>query len=153
MNMETNQEPRVSRWELGRSRTPRLVLRPRVLLGEGDNDMRYLLRWALRRDGCDVIESRNAEELLDYISTSAVDPDSFGPPDLILVDLDLPGHDPLDVLDAVRGLIRRTPIILIAGEIDERIECEARRLRIEAVFGKPLDIDHVRRLVRATVAV
>lgn len=145
-------QPEPLRANLGRDRTPRLILRPRVLLTEGDQEARSVLRWALRRDGCDVIESRSGEELLDYLSTSLIHREIFPMPDLIIADLDQAGLDPLDVLIGLRSRIRRTPVVLIAEDIG-RIRQATGSLTLVGSFGKPIDLDQLRAVVRSTVAV
>ncbi len=152
MQTETLREELPSPFPLGRDRTPRLILRPRVMLSEGDQDARSLIRWALRRDGCDVIESRNGEELLDYLSTSLLYRETFPMPDLIVADLDQAGLDPLHVLQGLRSRLRRTPLVLIAADV-ARVREVATSLQVVGVFGKPIDLDGLRAVVRASIAV
>jgi DNA-binding response OmpR family regulator len=152
MNVETSIEPRISRFELGRDQTPRLVLRPKVLVAEGDGDLRNLLSWALRRDGCDVIESGTSEDLLDYLSSAVMLKDSFPPPDLILTDVDTPELG-LEILGKMRRILRRTPLVLLASDLHGVVEAAALQLHAVHVFAKPVDLRAVRALVRATIAV
>ena len=143
----------VSRFELGLERTPRLIVRPRVLVAEGDSDIRTLLRWALRRDGCDVIESRTGDEMADYLTTSALCGDIFPPPDLILTDVDTPGTSVLDVLAQARPVLRRVPIVLLVENVLPGMEERLVGLGIKAIVGKPFDLDRVRAVVKGAIAV
>lgn len=157
MLIETNETvatptPPIPRVFLGRDRTPRLVLRPRVLLAEDDTDLRNLVRWALKRDGCDVIESRTGRELLDYIETSQTWRDVFPPPDLILADSRLSDMDGLDVLWRLRKFDRRTPLILLVERVTDEIRADAVRLGALAVYQRTVDLTVLRAAVRAAVA-
>jgi CheY-like chemotaxis protein len=132
------------------------VLRPRVLLAEDDADLRRLMRWALRRDGCDVIESQNGQDLISYVQTCWMCSEAFPRPDLIVSDVHLTVDaegppDELDVLSRLRSVDRVTPVVLLAERVDASVCEQARRLGAIAVCGKPIDLDHLRRIVRSAV--
>jgi len=70
-------------------------------------------------------------------------------PALLLLDLDLPDGDGMEVLDAVRRSARLNglPVLVISAAADEAIFAEARRRGAEACLSKPIDLQQVRRLV------
>lgn len=63
---------------------------PRVLLAEDDSDMRRLVARALRRQGYDVVELRDGQDLLGYLRSSMLRPGQFPPPDLVVSDVRMP---------------------------------------------------------------
>lgn len=89
--------------------------RPKVLLVEDDEAIRASIRRALAYDGYDVTEAANGELGLDLARTD--------PPDLILLDLNLPGIDGVDVCRRVRDAGDTMPIIMITARdaISDRV--------------------------------
>jgi CheY-like chemotaxis protein len=69
-------------------------------------------------------------------------------PTLLLLDLDLPDGDGLQVLDAMRDdpRLRTVPVLVISAATDEAILAEARRRGAHACLAKPIDLAQVRRL-------
>jgi CheY-like chemotaxis protein len=74
----------------------------RVLLAEDDPTLRRLLALILRRSGHDVVEARDASELLEALAGPLVDPraPAF---DLIVCEQALPGMPGLSVLAGLRS--------------------------------------------------
>ncbi|MDH4582082.1 response regulator [Pseudomonas sp. BN415] len=69
-------------------------------------------------------------------------------PSLLLLDLDLPDGDGLDVLDFVRSSPRLAmmPVLVVSAAVDEKILAEARRRGADACLSKPVDLKQVRRM-------
>lgn len=70
-------------------------------------------------------------------------------PTLLLLDLDLPDGDGLQVLDAMRRdpRLRAVPVLVISATADETVFSEARQRGAQACLAKPIDLAQVRRLV------
>ena len=69
--------------------------------------------------------------------------------DVIVTDVQMPGHSGLDVLRDIRRTEWSTPVIVISGFGDASTCCAAHRLGAAAVFHKPLDVDALRALTGA----
>lgn len=69
-------------------------------------------------------------------------------PTLVLLDLDLPDGDGLQVLDAMRQEPRLSavPVLVISAAADEALFAEARQRGAQACLAKPIDLAQVRRL-------
>jgi CheY-like chemotaxis protein len=69
-------------------------------------------------------------------------------PTLLLLDLDLPDGDGLQVLDAMRRTPRleAVPVLVISAAADEAVFAEARRRGAQACLAKPIDLAQVRRV-------
>ena len=69
-------------------------------------------------------------------------------PTLLLLDLDLPDGDGLQVLDAMRrdSRLRAVPVLVISATADEAVFSEARQRGAQACLAKPIDLAQVRRL-------
>lgn len=69
-------------------------------------------------------------------------------PALLLLDLDLPDGDGLQVLDVMRRhpRLQAVPVLVISAAADEAIFTEARRRGAQACLAKPIDLAQVRRI-------
>ncbi len=95
--------------------------RHRILLVEDDERIRASLRLAMRDEGYDVVEAATAEIALDVIATDQ--------PELLLVDVMLPGISGLDLIRTVRRT-SAIPIVIVTARDDSHdvvagLECGA----------------------------
>ena len=69
-------------------------------------------------------------------------------PTLLLLDLDLPDGDGMQVLDAMRlnPRLQGVPVLVISAAADEAVFAEARRRGAQACLAKPIDLAQVRRV-------
>lgn len=108
---------------------------PRVLYIEDNADNRMLVRRILMASDIDVDEIDNA---LDGIQMA-----QDNPPDLILMDISMPGMDGLSATERIRAIphLDRVPIIALTANVREG----DREMTIEAgcdgYIGKPIDVD------------
>lgn len=124
--------------------------RPIVLVAEDHALLRRAIRIALERDGYDVLEAANGDELVQAIEAATRD---GGPaPDLILSDQGMPGPSGLDVLGGLREAQWPLPFVLMSGTLDARTEARAYRLGARAVLEKPFDLAQLREIVRQALA-
>ncbi len=116
----------------------------RIALTEDNRVRRRLLTLVLMRDGHEVIETRDAVELLDLLAAGYVD---AGAPsfDLVICEQGLPDVAGLSVLAGLRARDRKTPFILITG--DEQVQTRARRLGA-VVLDHPFTLAGIRRAIR-----
>lgn len=94
--------------------TPGTPPGPLVLVVDDEHEVRAILRAALERDGFSVSEAGDG--------VTAVDRASERRPDLVLLDLGLPGMAGLDVLRALRR-VSDVPVIVLSGkgEVTDRV--------------------------------
>lgn len=80
-----------------------------VLVCEDEEALRALVRAALEPSGCEIVEARDGDESLDLARALE--------PDLIVLDLMMPGQSGLQVLDELRGEPRfeTTPVIVLSA--------------------------------------
>lgn len=113
-----------------------------VLIAEDDDEMRELLHAELRADGHEVYTVSDGTEMLELLSDVSQLP--FTVPDVIIMDVRMPGCSGLHILAALRAAQWSTPVILITAFGDPRLHAEAVRLGAAVVFDKPFDIDDLR---------
>jgi CheY-like chemotaxis protein len=132
-------------------------IRPRILLGEDDADMRKLLAEALHERGYQVIECADGLSVLNKLSSLLMAPEvatkNAEPFDLIISDIRMPGVTGLTILDGVRLFDEFPPMILITAFGDEETHAEARRQGAAAMFDKPFDVDDLLEKVEELVPV
>jgi two-component system, OmpR family, response regulator len=116
----------------------------RIALAEDNGVLRRLLTLVLMRDGHDVVETRDATELLDLLAASYLDAATV-PFDLVICEQSLPGLTGIAVLAGLRTRDRATPFILITG--DEEAKTRARRLGA-VVLDHPFTLAAIRRAIR-----
>jgi putative two-component system response regulator len=101
--------------------------RRRILLVDDDAPLRSLLRATLQADDFDVREASSAEQALEVIR--------FWRPELVLLDVNLPGLDGLSLCADLVGRGSDAAVILLTGE--QVSETTARLAGAKAVVRKP----------------
>ena len=117
----------------------------RVLLAEDDPDLRALIRSALARDGYEVVAVEDGAEVLDSLQQAISCPLTL--PDVIVMDVIMPGYSGLGVLAALRRANWTTPVIMMSAMSEPSISDKARALGAIAFFKKPFNIDDLRTAV------
>ena len=95
-------------------------MRPRILIVDDEAAIRDSLKMTLEYDGYDVMQAATGEEGVKLIEREA--------PDLVFLDIKMPGMDGLEVLQKLRHLVEITPIVVISGHADITTAVEATRL-------------------------
>ncbi len=119
-----------------------------MLVADGDPDIRRVLREALERIGCRVVDAIDGRQALDKLAR-----DEF---DLVLLDLQLPHVHGYDVIRALRdpSLQRRVPIIVLSGNLGEQQTLQSLVLGANVFLAKPPNpaaiADQVERMLRPT---
>ncbi|MGH9224534.1 MAG: response regulator transcription factor [Acidimicrobiales bacterium] len=102
--------------------------RPRILVVDDDKSVRDFLRGFLTMEGYDVDEATTGPLALDKVARV--------PPDLVLLDVMMPGQSGLDVL----AVLRRTsdvPVIILTAKDDETDRVVGLRLGADDYVVKP----------------
>jgi CheY-like chemotaxis protein len=122
-------------------RVPQAPLR--ILLANGDRELRRLVGLVLRSDGHEVVEAADGRDMLDAIASLVIDGDR--PFDLIISAQAMPGLPGVSVLSGLRARGRRTPFVLMTGH--PMVQAQARRLGA-VVLDRPFDAAAIRRAVQ-----
>ena len=102
-----------------------------VLLVEDEDQLRRVMKDLLEREGYIVAEARDGIQALDQVDRHA--------PDVIMLDLNLPGLDGYGVLSQLRSrpATRRIPIIVLTAKGDEDNEVRVFELGADDFLTKP----------------
>ena len=119
----------------------------RVLLAEDDRHIALLVELALEEPGVTAVE---------VVSTgpSALQRLATGPlPDVLLLDLMLPGLSGLEVLGRLRADARtgRLPVLVLSAQARAEDRDEVFRRGANAFLAKPFDVDELAQLVGSLV--
>ena len=113
----------------------------KVLIVDDQFGIRVLLQEVLSQEGYTVFQAPNGQKALELVKEES--------PDLILLDMKIPGMDGLEILRNIRRMEVDTKVIMMTayGELD--LIQEAMEMGALAHFTKPFDIDELRQAVRA----
>jgi len=118
-------------------------VKPRILVIDDEEGIRTSLKMALEYDGYDVMLAASGDEGVKLVEREA--------PDLVFLDIKMPGMDGLEVLQKLRHLVEVTPIVVISGHADISTAVEATRLGAFDFIEKPLATERVLVTVRNAV--
>jgi len=103
----------------------------RILIVEDQEDNRAILRDVLSRAGYDLIEAFNGEDAVRLAQNEQ--------PDLILMDIQLPGIDGFEATRRIKAIIdlKSVPIIAVTSYALSGDEAQARAAGCDAFVAKP----------------
>jgi CheY-like chemotaxis protein len=115
---------------------------PGILLAEDNPADVYLIREALKEHGvdCAIQTASDGREVLTLI-------DSAGPgwhPDLIILDLNLPRHDGIELLRKLRSTVElsHVPVVVLTSSDSPRDRATATELGATRYLSKPSNLEH-----------
>lgn len=120
----------------------------RICIAEDDADIRSVLRQSLLEVGHDVSVSNDGQSALAAVVAE--------PPDVLVLDLMMPGLDGFDVLDGLlmHGVRNKTKVLILSARNSERERLEGLEHGADMYLTKPFDheefVDAVDQLVNST---
>ena len=116
---------------------------PLVLVVDDDRSVRHMLTQSLEAIDVRVVTASTAEQGLASVSEHQ--------PDVVLLDIMLPGRSGLDVLRDIQAVDRRLPVIFVTADSGSSTAIEAMQLGAYDYVSKPLDLPQLNRLVLAAI--
>jgi DNA-binding NtrC family response regulator len=110
----------------------------RVLLIDDEARIRTSLKMVLE-PSYDIFQAADAQEGLDVFRKEG--------PDLVLLDVILPGTDGLAVLQTLRSESKMTPVIMLTGTKSVKTAVDAMKLGAADYLSKPFDVEELRIVV------
>ena len=103
----------------------------RIMVVEDDEELSDLLQYNLNRQGHDVVQYYDGKEAMDAMARER--------PDLLLLDMMLPGADGLEVCRHVTGTkeLQHIPIIIFTAKGSREDFDQARQYNVSGFFVKP----------------
>jgi DNA-binding response OmpR family regulator len=114
----------------------------KILIIEDDPDMRRGLNLRLRASNYDTVFASDAVMALAIVKREV--------PDLVLLDLGLPGGDGFVVLERMSniGVLASTPVIVVSARDPKTNEKRALDAGAEAFFQKPVDNEQLMKAIQ-----
>ncbi|WP_108668831.1 response regulator [Peribacillus acanthi] len=112
----------------------------KLLIVDDQFGIRILLNEVFQKEGYKTFQAANGIQALDIVTNQA--------PDLVLLDMKIPGMDGIEILKRMKKLNPDIRVIIMTayGELD--MIQEAKDLGALTHFAKPFDIDDMRKAVR-----
>ena len=116
----------------------------KVLIVDDQYGIRILLNEVLQKEGYDTYQAANGLQALEIVQENV--------PDLILLDMKIPGMDGIEILKRVKALYPDMKVIIMTayGELD--MIQESMDLGAITHFAKPFDIVDIREAVKKYLA-
>lgn len=111
-----------------------------ILVVDDQDGVRQLLQEILMNEGFEVATACNGYQALELINSEF--------PDILLIDMKMPGMSGLDVLKALQDREHKCLSIMMTAYGELEIIKEAKHLGASRFINKPFDIDELRRLIR-----
>jgi DNA-binding response OmpR family regulator len=118
-----------------------------VIIAEDHDDQRALFALACEREGFDVLEATNGQELVELIRAHH---DRGGLSDVVLVisDIMMPGLTGLDAREALTRDGVEVPFLFVSALSDPETRSRALTLRSLGLLVKPFELETLRRFLR-----
>ena len=113
-------------------------MKKRVLLIDDEARVRTSLKMVLEPN-YEILQAADAQEGLETFRKEG--------PDLVLLDVILPGTDGLAVLETLRTESRMTPVIMLTGTKSVKTAVDAMKLGAADYLSKPFDVEELRIVV------
>lgn len=111
-----------------------MVAEPRTILVVDDEDeIRQSLRGVLSDEGFAVLEAGDGRRALEMVRAE--------PPDLVVLDVWLPEIDGIALLEQIKALHPRLPVVIICGHANIEAAVRATRLGASDFIEKPFSIE------------
>lgn len=116
----------------------------KILVVDDQYGIRLLLQEVFSKEDIHIFQASNGKQALEIIKAEK--------PDLILLDMKMPGMDGLELLRRLRKFNTQAKVIMMTayGELD--MVAEASRLGALTHFTKPFDIEELRTEVMKQLA-
>ena len=114
--------------------------KPKALLVDDTSAFLMILNSILKAD-YEIFIATNGTDALETMRTAM--------PDVVLLDVMMPGMSGLEVLAAAKAddALKAIPIIMITGKTGDEDEEKGFALGAAGYIGKPFDVDAVKRLI------
>ncbi|EOR24124.1 response regulator [Bacillus sp. UniB3] len=115
-------------------------MKGKILIVDDQFGIRILLNEVFQKEGYKTFQAANGNQALEIVTREL--------PDLVLLDMKIPGMDGIEILKRMKKLNQDIRVIIMTayGELD--MIQEAKDLGALTHFAKPFDIDDLREAVK-----
>lgn len=114
----------------------------RILVADDDAVVIHLIRSGLREKGWQVEVAADAMQAVMFALRS--------PPDLIVLDINMPGGTGITALKRLKASVKTqfVPVLVLSGTTDESVPSTVQDLGADGFLSKPVDLDELNRTLR-----
>jgi DNA-binding response OmpR family regulator len=112
-----------------------------ILIVEDEYAVARGIQYALQQEGYEVTVARNGEEGLDIATHNA--------PDLVILDVRLPGMDGFEVLRRLRGTGSKSPVLFLTARDEEMDKVIGLELGADDYLAKPFGLRELMSRIKA----
>ncbi len=116
----------------------------RILVIDDEPAVVDILVTCLREEGYGAVGAETSDEGLKLAILSR--------PELVLLDIALPGMNGIELLKRIRSIIPTTRVIMVSGNTDPVLVREALELGALAYVDKPFDFAYLKRVIAMALA-
>ena len=106
-----------------------------ILVVDDEERIRQSLNGVLKDEGYDVEEAKDGVQALKQIESD--------PPDVVLLDIWMPGMDGIETLERIKTQTPNLPVIMISGHANIELAVKATKLGAYDFIEKPLSLEKV----------
>jgi len=106
-----------------------------ILVVDDEERIRQSLNGVLKDEGYEVEEAKDALQALKQIESD--------PPDVVLLDIWMPGMDGMETLERIKAQTSNLPVIMISGHANIELAVKATKLGAYDFIEKPLSLEKV----------
>lgn len=117
----------------------------KILVVDDEESVRYSFTKLLRAPDYQVSGVQNGPEALEKIKRD--------PPDLVILDIEMPGMSGLEVLQQIKHLAPRIPVLIITAYGSSERVITAMKYGAYEYLEKPFDIPHMRTIIEEALGV
>ncbi|MGG4200064.1 response regulator [Peribacillus frigoritolerans] len=112
----------------------------KILIVDDQFGIRILLNEVLHKEGYETFQAANGIQALEVLNNHS--------PDLVLLDMKIPGMDGIEILKRMKVVDPDIRVIIMTAYVELDMIQEAKDLGAMTHFAKPFDIDDIRKAVR-----
>ncbi|MDE5414671.1 MAG: response regulator [Bacillaceae bacterium] len=112
----------------------------KILVVDDQYGIRVLLNEILQKDGYTMFQAANGVQALKIVEEEV--------PDLVLLDMKIPGMDGLEILKRIKEIKPHVDVMMMTAYGELNMINEALNLGAINHFAKPFDIDDVRNVIK-----
>lgn len=120
--------------------------RKRVLVVDDETNVRESLRLILERN-YEVAVAENGDNAIELLQNAGEN----GFPDIMLLDVIMPGFDGLELLEKIKGQYPRLPVIMLTANKTVKTAVQAMKIGAVDYLNKPFDVDELLMLIDTTL--
>ncbi len=117
-------------------------MKKRILVCDDEESIRLLLAEALH-DDYEIIEATDGRDAVKIITKE--------PPDLVIMDIKMPGTHGLEAIERIRERNTTIPIIICSAYRLMQDDIVVKTSNITAFVNKPIDIGHLKAMVEDAI--